>query len=310
MLSLEQLPTGVGDLQRVVLAHASQKVLTNQLLGPIANTPFGFCRQQTIRADFVVAVLQYLFISGTDQNQSHIVRTKTLVHAIHTGDNFLSEDQRIFNEIQLIQTNIASPTVFNVEYFSKVSGQLDVSAKRTVAEIGDRLQRMLCTLLARFRIGLRDHTAPCHEVARAIEHAALGLQPVTASTPAFLLVGFQRFRHAGMNHVANIRFIDSHAKGHRRHNHPGLLTKKSILVFFPGFWRHSRVVGQGSNSELAERGAGRFNFFAADAVDDSRFAFMSIDDFDELIKTRFTPLDSVNQVGPIHRTDQRLAIDL
>ena len=56
---------------------------------------------------------------------------------------------------------------------------------------------------------------PGEEVAAAVQQDALGLQPVAAGPARFLLIMLDRFRHAGMQHEADVRAVDAHAERHR-----------------------------------------------------------------------------------------------
>src|SRR5207247_824729 len=51
-----------------------------------------------------------------------------------------------------------------------------------------------------------------------------------AGAARLLLVVLQRFRHAGMDHVAHVRAIDAHAECDRGHDDVGALVDERLLV--------------------------------------------------------------------------------
>ena len=55
--------------------------------------------------------------------------------------------------------------------------------------------------------------SPGHHIAAGEQQPALGFDAVPPCPAAFLLIILQRLRHAGMDHIPHVRFVDPHAEG-------------------------------------------------------------------------------------------------
>src|SRR5258708_36288041 len=67
-------------------------------------------------------------------------------------------------------------------------------------------------------------------VAGTEEQKALARQAIAAGAASLLVIAFDVLRQIVMNHKANVRFIDAHAKSYRRADHAHFVAQEKLLI--------------------------------------------------------------------------------
>ena len=81
-----------------------------------------------------------------------------------------------------------------------------------------------------------------------------------------------------MSHESNIRFVDPHTKGDRRHHHDPLLAQEELLVESSLLRCHASVIGNRADSLFAQPFCCIVDLLPTSAVDDASLAGMSFSD--------------------------------
>ena len=76
-----------------------------------------------------------------------------------------------------------------------------------------------------------------------VEGNAVSLEAVASGAPCFLIIALEAFRHIVVDNVADVGFVNPHAKGNRRDNDVTLLLQEGILVVGARLGVEPRVVG-------------------------------------------------------------------
>ncbi len=95
---------------------------------------------------------------------------------------------------------------------------------------------------------------------------------VAARAADLLIVGLDRLRQVGVRHPADIRFVDPHPEGDRRHHDQPVLDLKAPLDLTPALRLHPAVIGDGFQPRFAQRPGQRFRLGPRAAIDDPRAA--------------------------------------
>ena len=111
-----------------------------------------------------------------------------------------------------------------------------------------------------------------------------------------------------MDNVANVGFIDAHAKGYGRDNGIDIFSHEIILVSLSVFVGHAGVVGGDSVSFGKQLGTHLFHVRAADAIDNAGFVLMAIEDVGDLFEEIDPWFDLVYEVGPVEGADEHVGI--
>ena len=83
-----------------------------------------------------------------------------------------------------------------------------------------------------------------HEIACAPQHGRLRGVAVTACTARFLVIGFDRFGHAGMGDEPDVRLVDTHPERNRRNDYHVLARHEPRLIACPHLRVEACVIGQ------------------------------------------------------------------
>jgi hypothetical protein len=122
--------------------------------------------------------------------------------------------------------------------------------------------------------GTDEHTRCI--VGAGIEEAAFGFEAIASCTSAFLLIVLEGLGHGGMDDIANVGFIDAHAKGYRRHDDIHIFVDKGILAFFPCIVGHAGVIRRNTITLSGQSLSHYIDVGAPDAVNDSGLSRVAI----------------------------------
>ena len=106
-----------------------------------------------------------------------------------------------------------------------------------------------------------------------------------------------------MHHKADVRFVDTHTEGHRRHHDLQIVALEFLLhvgadmIFQPG------VVGRRADTAALQARGGIFNFRAAIAVDDARLAALVLHVAHQLIQRLKLLHQHIADVGAVEAAD-------
>ena len=120
------------------------------------------------------------------------------------------------------------------------------------------------------------------EIADRIEQHAIGGEPVASGSAGFLLIIFERFGERGVNHEAHVGFVNAHSKGDSGDDDLALVAQERLLRFAALFVVHSGVIGSGFESRTGKFVREFFSRGAGEAIDDSRFVLVRIQNSGDL----------------------------
>ena len=112
-----------------------------------------------------------------------------------------------------------------------------------------------------------------------------------------------------MGHKAHIGLVDAHAKRNRRHHHDAFLAQKAVLVVLAHFGIEPRVVGQGVDARILQRGRQFLHALARLAIHHARLARMlTLDEAQQLRGGVLLFDDGVADVGPVKAADEQACV--
>ena len=100
-----------------------------------------------------------------------------------------------------------------------------------------------------------------------------GGRTITPSTANFLIVGLDRFGQIGVGNPSNIRLIDPHTKGHRRHNDQPVLLLKATFPNAAIFGVHATMIMQRQMPRIAQGTGDPFGLGTRAAIYNPRLPF-------------------------------------
>ena len=105
------------------------------------------------------------------------------------------------------------------------------------------------------RAAVENLAPPEFDVARAVERERVGGQAVAAGAADFLIVGFDRRRHVGVEDEPDVRLVNPHAERDGRANDAIVFAQKGVLVHGAHGMIKSGVIGQRAPAALANSAA-------------------------------------------------------
>ena len=240
---------------------------------------------------------------GTDDDVGHMSGAEAAAQAVDGLEQARHRARGGVTLHRLAEADVARAAIVALVGLAEVRHERAMAAHRLLAE---RVHLAQLAQGARRRRGAvrGEHRLPQAVVAAADQQQALRLQPVAARAARLLLVVLQRFRHAGMDHVAHVRAIDAHAECDRRHDDVGPLVDERLLVGAALVVRQPRVVAQRAEAPPPERRGQLVHLAAADAVDDAGLIPMPVDRGGHLREAVGARAHAVDEVRTVERADE------
>ena len=108
-----------------------------------------------------------------------------------------------------------------------------------------------------------------------------------------------------MGDEAHVRLVDPHPECDRGDDHDSVLVDEAILVARARIGVETRVIGQGLDPGLGERGRGILDLGARQAIDDSGVARVTLGDKGLQLRRRILLVDDfIPDIGPIKACDK------
>ena len=143
-------------------------------------------------------------------------------------------------------------------------------------------QQLFSDFLFRYRLSLHE-LLQFLQVLVGIEGDALSFPSIPSGPSGFLIIAFQAFRHIIMNHKAHVRLVDTHTKRDGSYYHLDILLQKRVLIGVSRSRIHSRVIGTCLDTVGTEYLGQFFHLFAAQAINDTRFLRILLDELDDIL---------------------------
>ena len=142
-----------------------------------------------------------------------------------------------------------------------------------------------------------------HHVAGAEKQHTFARQTVAARTAGFLVIAFDVFRQIVMDDEADVRFVDAHAEGDGRANHPHVVAQKKFLMLGALLRRQPGVIGPRLHAVLGEIGGDALGGFARLAIDDAAVLGPRAEKREQLVVGLVLRDDAIGQVRPVEAGD-------
>jgi len=118
---------------------------------------------------------------------------------------------------------------------------------------------------------------------------------------------FHRFGHPPVDHVADIRLVDSHSERDRSHDDVHLFADEGLLIRLSFVIVHPRMIGNRAVSRFPKARRYLLNILTADAIHDPRFLGMAMyrgANAVEAVVLSCVAFHAVNQIGTVESPDQ------
>jgi superfamily II DNA or RNA helicase len=225
--------------------------------------------------------------------------------SLHQGARLL----RSVDQNRRILTGIAIAA--GLYLFAEIVKQGPPAAARRLAIGKQGIQPMMLASLMVIVVSiLADELPPHPHVVEPEQHHGLGGFPVAPGAPDFLVIRFDAARQVQVKHVSDIRLVDPHAKGNRRHHDDAVFRHEGFLVFLPHFRRKSCVIGKRPEILAAEKIGDLLRQPARQAVDDAGCAAPRLEKIEKLATPVGFRGDAQPQVGPIEPLNNDTAIPM
>ena len=254
-----------------------------------------------IGLDPVVAPLADAVGVGPGHHLDDVHRPETLPRADHRRQYFLGVDRRV-NLLDRSAADVAPAAILVAQLLAEVTQQLPPPAD-VVRRVADhRVEFLHGNFSLRRVLDLVDEEANLRNVGPAVEQDATGLVAVAARAADFLVVALDVLRQIGVQHETNIRLVDAHAEGDRRHDHLRLVALEGVLNTSALVGLEPRVVGQGTQALLLEKGGRPLHAVARPPVDNTRLAGPRLDELQDLMVDAALGANLEIEVRPIERS--------
>ena len=191
-----------------------------------------------------------------------------LLHSVHTGEDFLPDDEGVSNHLQLVQTIVAGFAGGLFIILVEIFRQNLVPAMRLGAEMIEALEFVQHDLL----LGrILQQGPPGEVIASPIEHVAGSGKAVSAGPAGLLVIVLDAFGHGRMDHIADIGAVDPHAKGNGGHHDIDLFAGKLVLMGLADFIGKAGMVGKVFEPKVVQSRGEGIHIVPAQAVDNSGF---------------------------------------
>ncbi len=125
-----------------------------------------------------------------------------------------------------------------------------------------------------------------HQVVGARQHLARRRRSIPPGSADLLCVVLQTLRHVVVVHVADVRLVDAHAEGDRRHDDLFVGTHKRVLHPVPMLGVHARVIRDGVDAGAVQVRRDLLSRALQGHVDDRRTALALHDVLNEQARPR------------------------
>ena len=243
------------------------------------------------------------------EDLGHVRGSIALIAADHAREDHLGHALAVVHLAELAVAHIARAALALGQLAAEVLHEEPVPAEPAVGEVpelpepiegsGELVHGSLDPLhLGLLGAALHD-PLPALEVRSAVEHEALGGEPVPPGATGLLAVLLDALGQARVDDEADVRSVDPHPEGDGGHHHVEALPEESLLD--PRALRgvEAGVVGHGSNARARELPGELLGVLAADAVDDARLVGVAADNLHDLLEEVEPGDDSVGEVRPV-----------
>ena len=229
-------------MQDVIFPGPFHVTLRCQLFDPVTNVCLLFFFQKSPCRQLVVTVANNPGLLGTCQDLSHVFCAVAFFDSDDTRQDLLCGYERISDQIELIETDIAGTAAFTGIGLPEVLDQHSMTTDNTITKSFHRSQAVIC-LTKRVLGQISQHLAPGDEVADTPDQPAGSFQSVASGTTCFLLVMFQRFGCPGMNDIPHVGFVDSHPECDGGNDNLNVVVQEFILILVSFDIAESRMIG-------------------------------------------------------------------
>src|SRR5437870_3223935 len=121
--------------------------------------------------------------------------------------------------------------------------------------LGKLVHRHALTLRLAAEVGVLDallDPSVAEHVGPGVEQDAVALEAVAARAADLLVVALDRTGHLAVDHVTDVRLVDAHPEGDRRHHDVDLVAREGVLVPRPHVVLEPGVVRHGAHPGGAE----------------------------------------------------------
>ena len=144
-----------------------------------------------------------------------------------------------------------------------------------------------------------DLAAAQADVIGAVEGQRIGGGTIAPGTADFLIIAFDGFRQVGMGDPADVRLVDAHPEGNRRHHDQPVFLLKAHFHAPPVFGLHPAVIEAGRMARLVQRLRQGFGLGPRGRIDDARLPFAGSGKGQDLLARGVLDLKGKPQVGPV-----------
>ncbi len=137
----------------------------------------------------------------------------------------------------------------------------------------------------------------------------MSFQTIPSGPSGFLIVTFQRFGYIVVNHIPHVRFVNAHPKSDGSYNDIQFFIQKIVLGFDADRRIQTCMIRCRIDLIHFEQFGDLFHLFSAEAVDDSRFAFVLLDEFDQGLFGLIFDLGAnlIKEIGPVKRRFEQIS---
>ena len=176
-------------------------------------------------------------------------------------------------------------TVVLIKRLSEVMQQHLATAYRRLCICRSLDKQLLAYLLLGHRLALHEFLHFLEILVRIVRKT-IAFATIPARTARFLIISFERLRHVIVDHKTHIGLVYTHAERYRSDYDIDSLKQKRILIFRPRDPVKSGMIWQ-SLDIVYKKEFGQFlDLLAAQAVYDTRFAFLLFDKLDDIMVSR------------------------
>ena len=199
-----------------------------------------------------------------------------------------------------METIVAAVAILLGILFSEIVQQRLAPADRTLG-IGNRfLQQQLTDLLFGQRLALHEFFEFLN-ILITIKGQAVSSAAVAARAARLLIIAFEGLGNIVMDYITHVGLVDTHAESDRRDDHIDLLIQESILIRRTGNGIHAGMVRRHLDAVGGQQFGQLLDLFAAQAVDDSGFARITLDIADDLFGRIGLRTYLIKQIRPVER---------
>ena len=131
---------------------------------------------------------------------------------------------------------------------------------------------------------------------------------IAAGAADLLVIALHILRQINMQDKAHIRFIDAHAKGNRRHNHPHIVNHKGALIARARAMIQPSMIRQRLQAVGVDRRGQILDMALGGTVDNPRLVGMGLQEVDHLLRHVGLGLHADKEVGPVEAGEKFIFI--